>query len=80
MTTFNAVGALLGRLREWWRRQEELCALDHKEVGLVAADLGISTNEFKDLIARGLRPRAFCMSAWRRSTYAKPTSTMPPRA
>ena len=53
MTTGNAVSALLSRVRDWWRKQEELSALDHKEVGRVAADLGISTNALKDLIARG---------------------------
>jgi hypothetical protein len=53
MATPNAVGALLGRLREWWRKQEELNALDEKEVRLVAADLGIGTNTLKDLIVRG---------------------------
>jgi hypothetical protein len=53
MATRNAVGALLGQVRDWWRKQEELSALDHKEVGRVAADLGISTNALKDLIARG---------------------------
>jgi hypothetical protein len=53
MTTPNAVGALLGRVREWWRKQGELSAVSHKEVGLVAADLGISTNTLGDIIARG---------------------------
>jgi hypothetical protein len=53
MTTQDAVGALLGRVREWWRRQEELATLDDKEIGRVAADLRISTSTFRDLIGRG---------------------------
>ena len=38
MTAQDAVGDLLGRVRDWWRRQEELCAFDDKEIGRVAAD------------------------------------------
>ena len=53
MTTQHAVGALLGRVRDWWRRQEELRALDDKEIGRVAGDLHISTNTLRDLVARG---------------------------
>jgi hypothetical protein len=53
MTAQDAVGALLGRVRDWWRRQEELRALDDKEIGRVAADLRISTNTLRDLVARG---------------------------
>ena len=49
----HAVGGLLGRIRDWWRRQEELRALDDKQVGLVAADLGISTEALKDLVSQG---------------------------
>jgi hypothetical protein len=53
MKAQDAVGALLGRVRDWWRRQEELCALDDKEIGRVAADLRISRSTLKDLVARG---------------------------
>jgi hypothetical protein len=53
MTMPNAVGDLLARVRDWWRRQEELNALGNKEIGRVAADLGISTNALRDLIAHG---------------------------
>jgi hypothetical protein len=53
MTRQDAIGALLGRLRDWWRRQEELRSLSDKQVGLIAADLGISIGTLKDLIARG---------------------------
>ena len=53
MTTQDVVGALLGRVRDWWRRQEELGTLDDKEIGRVAADLRISTGTLRDLVARG---------------------------
>ena len=53
MTGQDAVGALLGRIRDWWRRQEELNALDNKEIGRIAEDLRISTDSLRDLIARG---------------------------
>jgi hypothetical protein len=53
MTTQDAVGALLGRIRDWWLRQEELRALDDKEIGRVAADLSMSRSALKDLVARG---------------------------
>jgi hypothetical protein len=53
MTAQDAVGVLLGRVRDWWRRQEELRALDDKQIGRVAADLRISTNTLRDLVARG---------------------------
>jgi hypothetical protein len=53
MTTQDAVGALLARVRDWWRRQEELATLDDQEIGRVAADLSISTSTLRDLVARG---------------------------
>jgi len=53
VTRQDAVGALLGRVRDWWRRQEKLNALDNKEMGRVAADLHISTDTLRDLVARG---------------------------
>jgi hypothetical protein len=53
MTGQDAVGALLGRLRDWWRRQEELSALGNKEIGRVADDLRLSTDTLRDLVARG---------------------------
>jgi hypothetical protein len=53
MTTQDAAGALLGRVRDWWRRQEELRVLDDKEIGRVAADLRISTSTLRELVARG---------------------------
>ena len=53
MTGQDAVGALLGRIRDWWRRQEELNALDNKEIGRIAEDLRISTDTLRNLVARG---------------------------
>jgi hypothetical protein len=53
MMRLNAFGALLGRVRDWWRRQEELSALDNKEIGRIADDLRISTATLRDLVARG---------------------------
>jgi hypothetical protein len=47
------VGALLGRVRDWWQRQEELRALNDHEIERVASDLRISTNALRDLVARG---------------------------
>ena len=53
MTGQDAVGALLGRIRDWWRRQEELNALDNKEIGRIAEDLRISSDILRNLVARG---------------------------
>ena len=53
MTGQDAVGTLLDRVREWWRRQGELSALGNKEIGRVAEDLRISTDTLRDLVARG---------------------------
>jgi hypothetical protein len=51
MTAQDAVGALLHRLRDWWRGQEELSALGNMEIGRVAAELGISTDTLRGLVA-----------------------------
>jgi hypothetical protein len=53
MTGQDAVGALLDRVRDWWRRQGELSVLGNKEIGRVAEDLCISTDTLRDLVARG---------------------------
>ena len=53
MTTSDAVGALLHRVRDWWRRQGELNALGNNEIGRVAAELGITTDTLRDLVAGG---------------------------
>jgi hypothetical protein len=53
MTSHAAVAALLGRVRDWWRRQNELSGLDPKELARVAGELGMSTNALEDLAARG---------------------------
>jgi hypothetical protein len=49
----GAVSTLLHRVRDWWERQQEFSYLDDKEVGLIAADLGMSASTLKDLVARG---------------------------
>jgi len=53
MSSHVAVEVLLTRVRDWWRRQNELSGVDPKELERVAADLGMSTNALKDLAARG---------------------------
>jgi hypothetical protein len=53
VSTHTAVETLLVRVRDWWRRHDELSGVDPKELGRVAADLGMSTNALKDLAARG---------------------------
>jgi hypothetical protein len=53
MSSHVGVEALLARVRDWWRRHDELSGVDPKELGRVAADLGMSTNALKDLAARG---------------------------
>ena len=53
MTVQDAVGVLLHRVRDWWRRQEELSALGNMEVGRVAGELGISTDTLRGLVADG---------------------------
>ena len=53
MAAQDAVGAVLERVRDWWRRQGELSALGDKELGRVADDLRISSDTLRDLIARG---------------------------
>jgi hypothetical protein len=53
MSTHTAVETLLARVRDWWRAQNELTNVDPKELGRVAGDLGMSTKDLKDLVARG---------------------------
>jgi hypothetical protein len=53
MSTHTAVETLLGRVRDWWRWQNELSHLDDKELGRVAAELGMSSNAVEDLVERG---------------------------
>jgi hypothetical protein len=43
----------LSRVREWWRRRNELDAIDQCELARLAGDLGMSGGELKDLAARG---------------------------
>jgi hypothetical protein len=75
MTRQDAIGALLGRLRDWWRRQEELRALSDKQGGLIAADLGINIETLKDLLARGPKATKRLYERMLALGYRKPTST-----
>lgn len=53
MEGHGAVETLLTRVRDWWRRRSELSHLDDRELGRVAAELGISTEALEDLVERG---------------------------
>jgi hypothetical protein len=53
MESHGAVEALLTRVRDWWRRQNELSKLDDRELGRVAAELGISASALEELVERG---------------------------
>jgi hypothetical protein len=53
MESHGAVKTLLTHVRDWWRRQNELNRLDNKELGRVAAELGMSTTALRDLVERG---------------------------
>jgi hypothetical protein len=53
MTSNVALEALLSRVRDWWRRHNELGAVDPKELERVAGELGMSTGTLQDLVARG---------------------------
>ena len=53
MISQGAAEGLLARVRDWWRRQNELSLLDSVEVGRIAGDLGMSSDTLRDLVARG---------------------------
>jgi hypothetical protein len=53
MESHGALETLLTRARDWWRRQNELSGLDDKELGRIAAELGMSSTALKDLVERG---------------------------
>jgi hypothetical protein len=40
-------------LRDWWRRRSELTTMDRCELERIAADLGMTGADLKDLAARG---------------------------
>ena len=42
----------LSRLRQWWRRRNELDTMDECELERIAGDLGMSGSELKELAAR----------------------------
>ncbi len=49
----HGVETLLMRIRDWWRRQNELSKLDDREIGRVAAELGMSANALEELVEHG---------------------------
>ena len=53
MSSHASVESLLSRVRDWWRRQNELSGLDPKELERVAHELGMSASALEDLVARG---------------------------
>jgi hypothetical protein len=53
MSTHTAVETLLGRVRDWWRAQNELAGINPSELDRVAGELGMSAGALKGLVARG---------------------------
>ena len=53
MSSHTSVELLLTRVRDWWRRQNELRGLDPRELARVAEELGMSVGALEDLVARG---------------------------
>jgi hypothetical protein len=49
----DALQGLLARVRDWWRRQDELSLLDQREVERIARDLGVSSDSLKVMVERG---------------------------
>lgn len=47
MKSLGAVETLLTRVRDWWRRRNELGGLDDKELQRIAAELGMSTHTLR---------------------------------
>jgi hypothetical protein len=53
MTSHVALETLLSRVRDWWRKHNELSGLAPKELERVAGELGMSMGTLEDLVARG---------------------------
>lgn len=53
MSAPNAIENLLGRVRDWWRTSGELGSMDRQELGRIAHDLGMTSDDLQDLAARG---------------------------
>ena len=79
MTAQDAFGALLHRVRDWRRRREEVSALGNMEIGRVAAELGISTDTLRGLVANGPEAANLLDDACGPYVYRKPTSTRLPQ-
>jgi hypothetical protein len=53
MSAHTSVETLLGRVRDWWRTSGELGAMDRQELDRIAHDLGMTSDDLRDLAARG---------------------------
>jgi hypothetical protein len=53
MSTQNSVETLLDRLRNWWPTRNELASIDRNELGRIACELGMTSEDLQDLVARG---------------------------
>ena len=49
----KATEDFLARVRTWWQRYNELNNMDRGEVDRIAADLGMTARDLRDLTARG---------------------------
>jgi hypothetical protein len=53
MSTHAALEALLARVRDWWVARNELGNIDQSELGRIAGELGMTSEDLQDLVARG---------------------------
>jgi hypothetical protein len=53
MSSPTRVETLLGRIRDWWSRQNELSGVDPMELERVAREMGMSARDLENLVARG---------------------------
>jgi hypothetical protein len=49
----NTGGSVVSHLRDWWQRLTELSRLEPDELGRIARDCGLTSQELKDLVACG---------------------------
>jgi hypothetical protein len=60
--TTKAAHMLLSRIRNWWQRRE-LDSIDAREIQRIAAELGMTVSDLRDLASRG--PEAAALLAGR---------------
>lgn len=53
MPTRARLDELYAHLRHWWQARDGLAGLDNSEAGHIARDLGLTTAELRDFVARG---------------------------